>query len=154
MALPTDQIDYFNEFVNNIEIVLKKYKEFIGVKNIFTTDNSFIANYPAITIEMDDSAEEWIRKPRQKKLTVVYHINWYFEEYNEKLQRTEVRSGLNKIVNVLRENWNLNGYTKTFGSTVTSSTPFITNVENDVIVAGLIVLECNKEINVTIVPSP
>lgn len=152
MAIPTDQVDYNNKFAEQIKIVLDRYKEYLEVKKIWETDSAFIANYPAISIELDNVVEEWKSMPRQMLLTATYLVTWYYQQMDETILRTNIRKGLSRISAVLRENWNLNGFCSRNGTTVMSEVPYILAVGEDLIAGGVITLECRKVITVTIVP--
>lgn len=154
MAIPTDQVDYFNGFVDNIKIILDKHKEYLGVKSIFDTGATFIANFPAITIELDSYTEDRKEMPRKNTLIALYDITWYTQQFDEATLRREIRKGINDITTIFRENVNLNGFTARLGSTVASATPFILEDGENLVGGGVVTLECKKSIPFAVVPSP
>lgn len=154
MPSPTETTDFYNGFIDNIFIVLNIYKSFLGFEKLIKTDDAYISVFPTIAIELDNATEVWKSSPRQKTITATYLITWYYRQYDETVLRTNVRSGLNNIMNVLRENWNLNGYTPDLGSTPISADPYFIAQGEEIIAGGLISLVCNKVMTVSIVASP
>lgn len=145
---PNDTTIYIDEFIDKIKTILNNYKDYIGQVNTYTTDDVYIPKYPAITIELDNWAEEWKEIPRRKTLIATFAITYYYQQLSTSIMRTELRKGLNKICNVLRENWTLDGYTPTLGSTVISATPYVLARGEEIVAGGVITFECRKIITI------
>jgi len=149
MANPNDQTDYIQSAIDNIYTILSNYKSYIGYKILEKTDDALIPLYPAITIDFDSMTEDWKEMPRRKTLSMVFSITYYYTSMSDKGVRQGLRTGLSKITNVFRENFDLNGFCSQLGAEVLSVTPYVLAKGEDVIAGGVIVLQCNKVVSVT-----
>ncbi len=150
MANPADQTNYVEEFVTNIQTILLNYKDFLGVKNIYTTEDNFIPVYPSISIEFDKMEESWKEMPRRKTISATFSITYYSSNLNDKNARQGLRTGLNKLGNILRENWSVNSYCPQLGSEILSVTPYVLARNQEIILSGEILFQCSKVISVVI----
>ena len=150
MASPSDTTDYIAGFISNIQTVISNYKDFIGYKILETNDDAFLPNYPAITIEYASSTEEWKSMPRRKAIIANFDITFYYGSLNDKGVRRGLRTGLSKLANCLRENWDMNDYCVDLGSDILSVTPYVLASGDDIVAGGVISLQCRKVISVTL----
>ena len=150
MANPADTTDYIAGFISNIQTVISNYKDFIGYKILETNDDAFIPNYPAITIEYASSSEEWKSMPKRKTIIANFDITYYYGSLNDKGVRRGLRTGLSKLANCLRENFDMNDYCADLGSDILSVTPYVLASGDDIIAGGVISLQCRKVISVTL----
>lgn len=151
MANPNDSTDFIQELINNIYTVINTYQSYIGFRGLYKNDDDFIPRYPAITIELDSFSEEFKAMPRQKTITAIFSITYYYQNLSDKALRTKIREGLNKLANIFRENWDLNNYCPDLGSEVVSATPYIIARGEEIVAGGVISLEVRKVITVTLV---
>lgn len=151
MGNPNDQTNYVQDFVDNIYTVLNNYQSYIGFVSLSKTDDAFIPKYPAITIDLDSMTEDWKEMPRRKKISAKFSITFYYANISDKNSRQGLRTGLNKIANCLRENWDLNDYCPQLGSEILSVTPYVLASGNDIVIGGVVTLVAHKVITVTLV---
>lgn len=151
MSNPNDTTDYIAGFITNIQTVLSTYKSYHNCQIIETNDDAFIPRYPALTIELANFHEEWKEIPRRKTIVANFDITYYYANLSDKNCRVGLRTGLSKIANVLRENWDLNNYTPQLGSTVLSVTPYVLAKGEAIVAGGVISLQCKKVVDVTLV---
>ena len=150
MANPNDQTDYLEGFVTNIHTVISNYKDFLGLKNIFRTEDNFIPTYPSVSIELNFVAEEWKSMPKRKTIIARFDITYYSSNLNDRNARQSLRSGLSKLSNCLRENWDLNDYCPDLGTDILSVTPYVLAQGNEIVLGGILSLEVRKVISVTL----
>ena len=150
MANPVDTTDFIAGFISNIQTVISNYKDFIGYKLLEINDDAFIPNYPAITIEYSSSTEEWKSIPKRKVIIANFDITYYYGSLSDKGVRRGVRTGLSKLANCLRENWDINDYCSDLGSDILSVTPYVLASGDDVVAGGVVSLQCRKVISVTL----
>ncbi len=150
MGNPNDQTDYLEGFVDNIVTVIQNYKDFLGLKNIFRTEDHFIPTYPSVSVELNLVNEEWKAMPRRKTIRAVFDITYYSSNLNDRNARQSLRTGLSKLSNCLRERWDINGYCPDLGSDILSVTPYVLAQGNEIVLGGVISLECRKVISVTL----
>ena len=150
MANPSDTTDYIAGFILNIQTVISTYKDFIGYSVLETNDDAFISKYPAITIEYASSTEEWKSMPKRKTIIANFDITYYFGSISDKGVRQGLRTGLSKLSNCLRENWNMNNYCSDLGSDIISVTPYVLASGNEIIAGGVISLQCRKVISISL----
>mgnify|MGYP001616719578 CR=1 FL=1 len=150
MANPVDQTNYIQDFIDNIYTVINGYQSYIGFKSLSKTEDAFIPNYPAITIELENMGEEWKSMPKRKTLMATFAINYYYANLSDKNVRQGLRTGLNKIANCLRENWDLNNYCLDLGTEILSVVPYVLANGDQIIAGGVISLRCNKVISVVL----
>ena len=151
MGNPNDQTDYLEGFVTNIVTVIQNYKDFLGLKNIFRTEDHFIPTYPSVSVELNLVNEEWKEIPRRKIIRAVFDITYFSSNLNDRNARQSLRTGLSKLSNVLRENWDLNDYCPDRGTEILSVTPYVLAQGNEVVLGGVLSLECRKIVTVTLV---
>ncbi len=151
MGNPNDTTDYIQSFIDNIYTVISNYKDFLGVRNITTTEDNFIPVFPSITIELDRMQEDWKEMPRRKTLSATFSIVYYSSNLNDRGGRQNLRSGLNKLANCLRENWDVNDYCPQLGSEILSITPYVFARNQEIVLGGEISFRCHKVITVTLV---
>ena len=150
MANPSDTTDYIAGFILNIQTVISTYKDFIGYSVLETNDDAFIAKYPAITIEFDSMTEEWKSIPKRKTIIANFSITYYFGSISDKGVRRGLRTGLSKLANCLRENWDMNDYCSDLGSDIISVTPYVLASGDDIVAGGVISLQCRKVISISL----
>ena len=148
MANPSDTTDYIAGFIANIQAVLQNYKDFIGYSVLETNDDAFLAKYPAITIEFDSMTEEWKSMPKRKTIIANFSITYYFGSISDKGVRRGLRTGLSKLSNCLRENWDLNDFCEDLGTEILSVIPYVLASGDQIIAGGVISLQCRKVISV------
>ena len=151
MSSPSDTTDYIESLVTNIHTVISNYRDFLGIADVFRTEDHYIPRYPFITIEFNNSREEWKSMPKRKTIIAVFDITYYSSNLNDRNARQSLRTGLSKLSNCLRENWDLNDYCPDLGSDILSVTPYVLAQGNEVVLGGVISLECRKVITVTLV---
>ena len=150
MANPSDQTDYIAGFISNIQTVISNYQSYIGYKILETNEDAFIPIYPAISIEYANSTEEWKSMPKRKTIIANFDITYYFGSISDKGVRQGLRTGLSKLSNCLRENWDLNDYCPDLGSEIISVIPYVLASGNEIIAGGVISLQCRKVISITL----
>ena len=148
MANPNDQTDYIAGFITNIQAVIQNYKDFIGYSVLETNDDAFIAKYPAITIEFDSMTEEWKSMPKRKTIIANFSITYYHASISDKGVRRGLRTGLSKLANCLREQWDLNDYCPDLGTEILSVIPYVLASGDDIVAGGVLSLQCRKVISV------
>lgn len=151
MSFPSDTSDYIALSISNIQTVISNYKDYLGYKNLGITEDNFISIYPSITIEFASMTEEWKSMPKRMTLKMLFDITYYSSNLNDRNARQSLRTGLSKLSNVLRENWDLNDYCQDLGTDILSVTPYVLVQGNEVVLGGVISLECHKVISVTLV---
>jgi len=142
-----DTTDYVTEGIGKIYDALNSNKSFLRFKTLLKSDAPFITRYPAITIEFDSSSEEWIRLPKVKRLHLTYAVTIYYEEFSEKTRREKVREFLNKICNVLRENYNFGGWA--LFSDIEDVAPYIIAGGEKLIAGGQIMVTLHKDVKLS-----
>lgn len=150
MANPVDQTNYIQDFIDNIYTVINGYRSYIGFKSLSKTEDAFIPNYPAITIELENMQEEWKSIPKRKTIMVTFAINYYYANLSDKNVRQGLRTGLNKIANCLRENWDMNDYCPDLGSDILSVTPYVLASGDEIVAGGIVSIRCYKVISVAL----
>lgn len=150
MANPSDTVNYIQGFIDNIHTVINNYQSYIGFKSLSKTEDDFIPIYPAITIELSTMSEEWKSMPKRKTLMATFDINYYYANLSDKNVRQGLRTGLNKIANCLRENWDLNDYCPDLGTSILSVTPYVLASGSEVVAGGVLTIQCFKVITVTL----
>src|SRR3972149_4668824 len=150
MANPSDQTDYIAGFILNIQTVISNYQSYIGYKILETNEDAFIPVYPAISIEYANSTEEWKSMPKRKTIIANFDITYYFGSISDKGVRQGLRTGLSKLSNCLRENWDMNDYCQELGSDIISVTPYVLASGDDIVAGGVISLQCRKVVSVTL----
>lgn len=150
MANPVDQTNYIQDFIDNIYTVINGYQSYIGFKSLSKTEDVFIPNYPAITIELENMQEEWKSIPKRKTIMATFAINYYYANLSDKNVRQGLRTGLNKIANCLRENWDMNDYCPDLGSDILSVTPYVLASGDEIVAGGIVSIRCYKVISVAL----
>lgn len=142
-----DTTNYIEQGIEQIRMALATEKPFIRYKALLLSDSPHLTKYPTITIEFDSGEEEWISLPRKKRLHLTYVITVYYEEFSENTRREKVREFLNKVTNVLRENYDFNGWA--LYSDILDMTPYIIAHGEKLIAGGAIRITLHKDIAIT-----
>jgi len=150
MSNPSDTTDYIAGFISNLQTVISTYKDFIGYSVLETNDDAFISKYPAITIEYASSTEEWKSMPKRKTIIANFDITYYHANISDKNVRRGLRTGLSKLANCLRENWDVNDYCPDLGSDIISITPYVLASGDEIVAGGVISLQCRKVISISL----
>ena len=116
MSNPSDTTNYIEDLITNVHTVISNYKDYLAVADIAKTEDNFIPKYPYITIELDSITEAWKEMPRRKTLSMQLSITYWYANLNDRNSRQGLRTGLSKLGNVLRENWDINDYCPQLGS--------------------------------------
>lgn len=151
MGNPNDTTNYIQSLIDNIHTVITNYRDYLGVSDVFKSDDHFIPRYPFITIDFDNSREEWKSMPRRKIIIATFSITYYSSNLNDRNAREGLRNGLSKLSNILRENWDLADSCPDLGTEILSVTPYVLATNEQVVLGGVISLECRKVITVTLV---
>lgn len=143
------------DFMSNTKVVLDNDTQFTGITDIFITGDKVIISYPYIVIKLNNLSEEWktpieegIEAPTKRTVTVSLYLFLYYELINANLE-VDILIVLNRIVSVLRVNWDLNGYCDLLGVLVSSaSLKKFTTDDNKLVSGAIINLNCKKVIEV------
>ena len=150
MSSPNDTTDYIAQAISNIQTVIQNYKDYLGYKNLEISEDNYIPVYPTITIEFASMTSEWKSMPKRMVLNMLFDITYFSSNLNDRNARQSLRSGLSKLSNCLRENWDLNNYCEDLGTEILSVTPYVLAQGNEVVLGGVISVECRKVISVTL----
>ena len=145
-----DTGNIYEDCVQNVVEVLHNNRTKLGLKEIHDTEVSVIPKFPCVTVEFDTAEEEWVRIPNRKKISTTLSITYYHEELTERTRLKELRKQLDELADILRRNWDVNGYCGTHGSSVESVTSHPIALGSQWIAGGLIIFTCMKEITVTL----
>ncbi len=150
MSSPNDTTDYIAQAISNIQTVIQNYKDYLGYKNLEISEDNYIPVYPTITIEFASMTSEWKSMPKRMTLKMLFDITYFSSNLNDRNARQSLRTGLSKLSNCLRENWDLNDYCTDLGTEILSVTPYVLAQGNEIVLGGVISLECRKVISVTL----
>ena len=125
------------------------------IKKVYDADLSIIPVFPCVTVELDYSGpEEWAEMgsgSNPKRIPITLAITYYHSELDERTRRKDVRKALEKLADILRQNWNINNFCSRWGSTIDSVTPYAIRTPADQIIAGgRVMITCYVEETVTI----
>ena len=150
MSNPSDTTNYIEDLITNVHTVISNYKDYLGIADVAKTEDNFIPKYPYITIELDNITERWKEMPRRKTLSIQLSITYWYANLNDRNSRQGLRTGLSKLGNVLRENWDVNNYCENLGSEILSITPYVLARDQEIVMGGVVSLVCHKVISVTL----
>lgn len=149
---PSNKTDFIFGFAENIKVVLDRHKEYLGLKEVFITNDAVTEekSYPYIVIQLKKFKEKREDIPYQeieeKELIGVYDIIYYHGLKEDTLE-INILSKLNNIISVFRENWHLNDYCSRLGVNVDKAVPCICD-EN--ISGATITLACRKTVELNL----
>lgn len=150
MSNPNDTSDYIAQAISNIQTVIGNYKDYLGYKNLEVSEDHYIPIYPSITIEFASMTEEWKSMPKRMTLKILLDITYFSSSLSDRNARQSLRTGLSKLSQILRENWDVNNFAEDLGSEIISVIPYVFAQGNEVVIGGTISFQVNKVISVTL----
>jgi len=147
----------YEDCVQNVVELLANNKGNLNLREVHDTELAYVTQFPCMTVEFD-SATEGIEEmgvtsggTYKARADVILAITYFHEEWTERTRRIDIRKQLDKIVDLLRENWDVNDFCQRWGSSVDSVTSTdLLSPRGDIISGGRIMFTMSKELLVTL----